>query len=30
MEFEYDDYTHLMFPGMHGISTSDDGCDTEA
>ena len=30
MEFEYDDYTHFMFPGMHGTSNSDDGSDTEA
>lgn len=30
MEFEYDDYIHLVFPGMHGISNSDDGSDTEA
>jgi len=30
MEFEYDDYTHLVFPEMHGTSNSDDGNDTEA
>jgi hypothetical protein len=30
MEFEYDDYAHLVFPGMQRISNSDDGSDTEA
>jgi hypothetical protein len=28
-ECEYDDYTCLVFPGMQGISNSDDGSDTE-